>query len=112
MPTTRSRARAQVQLTVPAKFPSFNWIDGVSGDKRISVVHRLILVRLCLDRRNSYDTIVHELGVRRATIFGAIDAGIKCGWLVPPIRRRPRKVNFTFSTDISMPATACAGGRS
>jgi hypothetical protein len=96
----------------PGKFASFNWLRGVSDDKRISVFHRLVLIRHCLHRRNDngkcspgYDLIASELGVDRATVFRAVDAGIKWGWIAQPVRhgRQPGDFFFTFPIDPSQP---------
>jgi hypothetical protein len=71
-------------------FPSFNWMRGVSDDTAITPIHRLVLMRLCLHRRADngqcapgYDPVATELGVDRATIFRAVNAGIKRGWIAP-----------------------------
>src|SRR5262245_27102717 len=89
---------------ISPKFQSFNWLRGVAADKRISVVLRFVLMRLCLYRRNDsgicepgYETIKDEVGVGRATIFRAIDAGVKYGWIAPPIRRGPANNSFVFT---------------
>jgi hypothetical protein len=91
------------------KFPSFNWMRGVSDDTRISIVHRLILLRICLHRRNDsglcepgYDEVKNELGVGRVTVFRAVDAGIRCGWLAPFASHGGRvKRNFVFTFPIT-----------
>jgi hypothetical protein len=87
-----------------AKFPSFKWQRGVSADKRISIVHRLILLRLCLYRNDAdgrcnpgYDTVAEELPVHRATVFRAIDAGVKWGWLAQPVRHGQANADFYFT---------------
>jgi hypothetical protein len=84
MTSTNTRPRAQ------SAFPSFNWMRGVLDDKRLSIVHRTVLVRVGLHRRADngqctpgYSAIAAELGVHRATIFRAIDVGVKAGWLAP-----------------------------
>ena len=86
------------------KFPSFNWMRGVADDHRISIVHRLALIRLCLHRRNDsghcspgYDAVADELGVHRATIFRAVDVGVRFGWLAQPIRHGQAPADFVFA---------------
>jgi hypothetical protein len=88
----------------PAKFPSFNWLRGVTDDTRISIVHRLVLIRLLLHRRNSdgqcspgYDVVAIELGVHRATIFRAVDVAIGLGWMAQPIRHGRTVADFVFT---------------
>jgi hypothetical protein len=59
-----------------AKFPSFNWLRGVSDDKRISVIHRLILIRILIHRDKDglcdpgYNVVAKELGIDRKTVNG------------------------------------------
>src|SRR5262245_44739408 len=86
------------------RFQSFNWLRRVSDDTRISIGHRLVLMRLCLHRRNDsgkcdpgYDIVAKELGVHRASVFRAIDIGVRFGYLTPPIRRGPAKVDLTLT---------------
>ena len=87
-----------------AKFPTFNWIRGVSRDTPITIVHRLILIRILVYRQNNgqcdpgYQTVADELGVDRATVFRAVDVGIKRGWLAdfPHGGRTKRNFVFTF----------------
>jgi hypothetical protein len=75
--------------TTAAKFPSFNWMRGVARDMLISIVHRFVLIRLCLYRDEKrggqcdpgYQTVADELGVDRATVFRAVDVAIRRGWL-------------------------------
>jgi hypothetical protein len=87
----------------PPKFLSFNWMRGVADDARISIIHRLVLMRLCLHRRNDsgecspgYDKVADELGVHRATVFRAVDVGVRFGWLAQPIRHGQAPANFVF----------------
>jgi hypothetical protein len=91
-------------MSTTTKFQSFNWLRGIADDTRISIVHRLVLMRLCLHRRNDsgkcdpgYDIVAKELGVHRASVFRAIDVGIRFGYLTPPIRRGPAKVDLTLT---------------
>jgi hypothetical protein len=92
-------------MTTPqAGFKSFNWMRGVSDDKGISVVHRLILIRLCLHRRNSdgrctpgYDAVADEIGVWRSTVFRAVDVAIGRGWLAPLPHGGRSLTNFIFT---------------
>ncbi len=85
-----------------AAFPSFNWIRGVLDDKRISMIHRAILVRLIAHRYKDgrcdpgYDPVAKELGVDRKTVMRAIDVGVRFGWLAPPICGRRENANFAF----------------
>jgi Helix-turn-helix domain len=86
------------------KFLSFNWMRSVADASRISVVHRIVLMRLCLHRHNDgrcnpgYDRIADELGVDRATVFRAVDVGIRFGWLAGfPKRGGRAKRNFVFT---------------
>ena len=89
----------------PPKFLSFNWMRGVVADNGITIIHRLVLIRLCLHRRNDsgrcepgYDKVADELGVDRATIFRAVDVGIQFGWLAGFSRHGGRvKRNFVFT---------------
>ena len=98
MPNTKASNTA-------AKFPSFNWMRGVSDDKRISVIYRFILVRLCMhrDEKNGgqcnpgYQTVADELGVYRTTVLKAVDAAVRLGWLGPPIRTRRANASFVFT---------------
>jgi hypothetical protein len=91
----------------PNKFLSFNWMRGVADDSRISVIHRLALIRLCMHRHNDgrcnpgYDAVATELSVDRTTIFRAIDVGVRFGWLAGFSRhggRARRNFIFTFPT--------------
>jgi hypothetical protein len=85
------------------RFESFNWIRGVLDDKRISIIHRAILIRLVVHRQKDgrcdpgYDPVAKELGVNRKTVVGAVDAGVLAGWLAPPIRGRRANANFIFT---------------
>ena len=87
-----------------AKFATFNWIRGVSRDTPITIVHRLILIKILVYRQNNgqcdpgYQTVADELGVYRATVFRAVDVGIKRGWLAdfPHGGRTKRNFVFTF----------------
>lgn len=93
-------------MTTTAKFPTFNWMRGVARDVLITIVHRFVLIRLCLyrDEKNNgqcdpgYQTVADELGVGRATVFRAVDVGIKRGWLAdfPNHGGRARR-NFVFT---------------
>jgi hypothetical protein len=87
-----------------AKFESFNWLRAVSDDTRITIIHRLVPMRLCLHRRNDtgkcdpgYSIVADELGVHRATVFRAIDVGVRLGYLAQPTRRGPAKANLTLT---------------
>ena len=88
-----------------AKFPTFNWIRGVSRDTRITIVHRLILIRILVYRQNNgqcdpgYQTVADELGVDRATVFRAVDVGIKRGWLADFPHGGRTKRNFVSFPD-------------
>jgi hypothetical protein len=107
----------------PPKFLSFNWIRGVADDKRISIVHRLALIRLCMHRRDDgrchpgYDTVANEIGVHRATVFRAIDVGVRFEWLAKPIRHGQTRADFilTVSSNVApvrpQGAANVAGGR-
>jgi hypothetical protein len=85
------------------KFESFNWIRGVLDDKRISIIHRAILIRLVVHRQKDgrcnpgRDQVTKELGVDRKTVTKAVDAGVLNGWLAPPIRGRRANANFIFT---------------
>jgi hypothetical protein len=87
----------------PPKFLSFNWLRAVAEDTRISIVHRLTLIRLCLHRFNDgrcnpgYDIVASEIGVHRATVFRAIDVGVRFGWLTKPIRHGQGRADFVFN---------------
>src|SRR5262249_15275656 len=92
---------------IPA-FPSFNWLRGVSDDLRISIVHRIVLIRLCLHRYSdsgkcdpTHDDIADELGVHRATVIRAIEAGVKFGWLVTT-RRGPAASSYVFTFPVDL----------
>lgn len=86
-------------------FASYNWMRGVADDKAITVVHRLILLRLCIHRDEKtgrcnpgYEMVADELGVERTTVFRAVDAGIRRGWLAPfPGHGGRIKRNFIFT---------------
>jgi hypothetical protein len=85
-------------------FPIFNWIRGVSDDTRISIIHRLVLIRLCTHRQKDgrcnpgYDRLAAELGVHRATVFRAIDVAIKWGWIAKPAGHGGRTLqNFVLT---------------
>jgi hypothetical protein len=108
------------------KFHSFNWLRGVAEDTRISIVHRFTLMRLCLHRFNDgrcnpgYDRVADELGVDRATVFRAVDVGIRFGWLANFPQhggRAKRNFVFTFPADTSAQqsqpsdCSTVAGGR-
>jgi hypothetical protein len=92
-------------MTTPAaeKFASFNWMRSVADDKRISIIHRFILIRLVLHRQKDgrcdpgYDSVAKELGVDRTTVIRAVDAGVRTGWLAPPIRGRRANASFIFT---------------
>jgi hypothetical protein len=93
---------------ISPKFHSFNWMRGVSTDLRITIVHRLILIRLLIERQNDgrcspgYDAVAADVGVDRRTIFRAVDAGIRCGWLAPFSGhggRSLRQFVFTFPVE-------------
>lgn len=85
------------------RFQSFNWMRGVFDDKRISIVHRLVLARLCLHRNSGgqcspgYDIIAEELGVHRATIFRAVEVAVRLGWLAQPVRHGRTVADFIFT---------------
>jgi hypothetical protein len=90
------------QKTSP-KFLSFNWLRGVADDKRISILHRFILERICLHRHNDggkcnpgYSAVATELGVYRTTVIRAVEVGVRCGWLAPPTRARRENASFVF----------------
>jgi hypothetical protein len=74
----------------------------VSDDKRISIIHRLILTRLLIHRQKDgrcdpgYDLVAKELGVDRKTVMRAVDVGVRFGWLAPPIRGRRANAKFIF----------------
>jgi hypothetical protein len=95
-PNTTPRGATQ------AGFQSFNWLRGVLDDKRISIIHRAILVRLVVHRQKDgrcdpgYDAVAKELGVDRKTVMRAVDVGVRFGWLSPPIRGRRANANFIF----------------
>ncbi len=97
MPDTKTNNTA-------AKFPSFNWMRGVSDDKRISVIHRFVLLRLCIHRDEKrggkcdpgYDIVAKELGVHRTTVMRAVDVAVQFRWLAPPIRGRRANASFIF----------------
>jgi hypothetical protein len=103
----------------PAKFLSFNWLRGVADDSRITVIHRFVLMRLCLHRFNDgrcspgYDRVADELGVDRATVFRAVDIGIRFGWLAGFPKhggRAKRNFVFTFPADTSAQQSQCCDG--
>ena len=88
-------------------FPSFNWLRGVADDRRISILHRIILMRICLHRYNDsgkcdpgYDAVATELGVHRTTVIRAVEIGVRLGWLAPPIRGRRGNASFIFTFPI------------
>ena len=92
-------------MSTSPKFESFNWLRAVADDTRITIIHRLVLMRLCLHRRNDtgrcdpgYDIVAHELGVHRATVFRAIDVGVRLGYLAQPIRRGPAKADLKLTS--------------
>jgi hypothetical protein len=84
------------------RFESFNWQRGVARDKRISIIHRFILMRLVVYRfkdgrcNPGYDQVANELGVDRKTVMRAVDVGVRFGWLAPPIRGRRANASFVF----------------
>jgi hypothetical protein len=84
-------------------FPSFNWMRGVRAEKRISILHRFVLLSLMIERKNDgrynkgYDAIVRATGVHRASVIRAIEAGVRCGWLAPPIRHRREHADLVFT---------------
>lgn len=83
-------------------FQSFNWLRGVADDHRISIIHRLILIRILIHRQKDgqcdpgYNTVAKELGVDRKTVMGAVDVAVRFGWLAPPIRGRRENAKFVF----------------
>jgi len=92
---------------IPA-FPSFKWMRGVSDDTRISVIYRLVLLRLCIHRRQKdgrcnpgYQTVADELGVYRTTVLKAVDLAVRLGWFAPPIRSRRANASFVFTLPIA-----------
>ena len=103
------------------RFDSFNWLRGVSDDQRIRVIHRLVLMRICLDRfedsgrcNPGYQTVADELGVDRSTIFRAIDVGMQAGWLAQTIRHGRTAGDFVFTfpiTDAGPGGSKVAGQR-
>ena len=99
MPATiSSRPGAQ------SAFPISDWMRGVADDQRIVILHRLVLFRLGLHRHDGqcapgYDAVALELGVHRATVFRAVAAGIKRGWIAPRADhggRTPARLALTF----------------
>jgi Helix-turn-helix domain len=102
-------------MTAAPKFQSFNWMRGVTDDKRISIVHRLVLIRICLHRRNDdgqcspgYDAVAAEVGVHRATVFRAVDAAVRSGWLAQPVRHGRAFGDFVFTFPVSFAAAKVA----
>jgi hypothetical protein len=93
-------------------FASFNWLRGVADDTAITLIHRLVLVRLCLHRRADngqcapgYDPVAAELGVDRRTVFRAVDAGIKRGWIAPRANHGGgTEVHFAFTFPPGQPS--------
>jgi hypothetical protein len=88
--TTSIHPAGATRRNAQAKFHSFNWMRGVADDTAITVIHRFVLMRLCLHRRDDSgrcdpgaNLVALETGIHRATIFRAIDAGIKAGWIAP-----------------------------
>jgi hypothetical protein len=87
------------------KFESFNWLRGVADDyKRISILHRIILMRICLHRNGNtgkcepgYQLVADEVGVYRSTIIRAVESGVRCGWLAPPTRGRRANANLVLT---------------
>jgi hypothetical protein len=93
---------------ISPKFPSFNWLRGVADDTRISILHRIILMRICLHRYNDsgkcdpgYDAVAAEVGVHRTTVIRAVEIGVRCGWLAPPIQGRRENASFVFTFPIA-----------
>ena len=87
-----------------AKFPSFNWMRGITRDRRISIVHRLVLLQILIHRQKDgrcdpgYQTVADELGVDRATVFRAVDVAIRRGWLAGfPKHGGGTRRNFIFT---------------
>ena len=103
-----------------AAFKSFNWLRGVADEKQITHLHRLILMRLCLYRDNKtgrcnpgIQVVADELAVFRTTVFRAIDAAIKCGWLANTSNhggRVARNFVFTFPSNRTARATVNRSG--
>jgi hypothetical protein len=113
MGSTSPREAAQASS---AAFPSFNWLRGISDDLRISILHRIILMRICLHRYNDtgkcdpgYDAVATELGVHRTTVIRAVEIGVRLGWLAPPIRGRREKANFVFTFPLTKQEVAPKG---
>lgn len=94
-------------MTSAPKFQSFNWMRGVSDNHRISIIHRLILLRILIHRQKDgqcdpgYDAVADELGVHRTTVMRAVDIGVRFGWLAPPIRGRRTNASFVFTFPIA-----------
>ena len=87
-----------------APFKSFNWMRMVADARGVTILRRLILLRLCMYRNKegvcdpTYDAVAKKLGVDRASIIRAVDDGVKRGWLAPPTSRgrTSNKFEFTF----------------
>ena len=99
-------------MSTTPKFASFNWLRGVSDDRKISLVHRTVLLRMCLHRRNDgrcdpgCDTLAAEVGVHRSTVFRAIDIGMRRGWLGRRVNHGGRvrqSFELTFPVQQSQP---------
>jgi hypothetical protein len=104
MPATGNPRKSQAAASRDPKFPSFNWMRGVADDNRVSIIHRLILIRLCLHRCKDdgkcdpgYQTVADELKVHRTTVIRAVEIGVRFGWLAPPIRTRRENASFVFT---------------
>ena len=102
---TRNTSPTQQQKAIldgRSAFESFNWIRGVSDDKRITVLHRFILIRILAHRSKNgeccpgYDYVADELGVGRASVFRAVGVAVRLGWMAPPMRRGRARADFNF----------------
>jgi hypothetical protein len=89
---------------MPTRFLNFNWMRGVADDKRLSILYRTILMRICLHRYNDtgncdpgYNAIAAEVGVHRTTVIRAVETGVRFGWLAPPLRGRRANASFVFT---------------
>ena len=86
-----------------ANFQSFNWLRGVADDTRISVIHRLVLIRILIHRQKDgqcdpgYDRLRCELGVNCTTVFRAVDAAIGVRLAGFPTHGGRTKRNFVFT---------------
>jgi hypothetical protein len=86
--------------------PSLSWLRAVASDRRITVLHRLILVRLGLHRRDDsgYGAVAGEIGVDRVGVLGAIDAGRRRGWLLADPRHSGLRFSFPTQDRPLLPA--------